>query len=338
MIVNASLALANGLRTEFVDTYLKTLNRVADSRLSLIMDGIGATNRQHEFAYPNAAPHMEYWPRGAPIPTGAFDYTKFTAVVHEFAERVEWLKWDRKDDQTDSLMQMAAATGESAGLIPERIAFDLLTGSTSALPAIPLAPDGIALAGVDGASTRFGISGGNLITGSGVTTITSLQTDYYTAITRFMRFQDGRGQPLLSPSAIAGGVVIIAGAANQKIFEEAFLQKIQGMGIIASGAYGTASGTAIGAAGVTNLVQDTSRNIQLWTTPRITDNDWWVALLNPPKKPLFTLDREGLREFTSLEDDNNSDHTRSTAKEYVQWELRQGGGIALPYGICKVNN
>lgn len=337
MIVNASLALANGLRTEFVDTYLKTLQRAADSRLGMIMGGIGATNRQHEFAYPNAAPHMEYWQRGAPIPTGAFDYTKFTVPVYEFSKRVEWLKWDRKDDQTDSLMQMAAATGQSAGLIPERIAFDILLGTTTTLPAVPNAPDGSAICAGTG-STRFGVTDGNIVTGSGVATITSILTNYYTALARFRLFQDGQGQPLLSPDVIDGGVVVIAGAANMKIFEEAFLQKIQGLGVIASGKYGIASETSIAAAGATNIVSDASRNVQLWITPRITTNDWWIVLKNSPTKPLFTLDRDGLREFTSLEDDNNSDHTRSTAKEYVQWELRQGGGVALPYGIIKVDN
>jgi len=45
-----------------------------------------------------------------------------------------------------------------------------------------------------------------------------------------------------------------------------------------------------------------------------------------------------VQEFTSLEGDNNSDRTRDTGEEYVQWERRAGAGIALPFGAIKVNN
>ena len=86
-------------------------------------------------------------------------------------------------------------------------------------------------------------------------------------------------------------------------------------------------------------MQDASRNVEIWTTSRLTAaGDWYLFLKNPPKKATFLLNREGVQEFTSLEGDNNGDHTRTTAEEYVQWETRQGAGIALPYGAMKVNN
>ena len=63
--VIASNVLANGLRTEFADTYSAIRNRQADSRLGLVMDlSVTATNRDHDFGYFEAAPHMEYWRRG----------------------------------------------------------------------------------------------------------------------------------------------------------------------------------------------------------------------------------------------------------------------------------
>lgn len=328
--VIASQVLANGLRTEFVDTYLAIQNRQADSRLADVMDlGVGATNRYHKFAYFNAAPHMEYWPRGDTIPTDAMDSADFTVPVYTWARRLPWHKEDRKDDQTQSLMDVARMAGQSAALLPIRFFFDLITAGTVTLPAVPNAPDGAAMfATTDGGGgARFGFLSGNLLTGTGVASLSAIRTDYYTAIEQFHQFQDGKGQPLFADEVVDAGVIIIFGAANLEVFEEAFLQRRQGTVL------GTDAGTT-----PSNLVFDASRDVTLWSSSRIGDNDWFVFLKASPKKPTFLLDREGVVEYQALEGDNNSDHVRDTGEEYVQWERRAGAGIALPYGAIKIDN
>jgi hypothetical protein len=326
----ASQVLANGLRTEFADTYSGVRNRLADSRLADVMDlGIGATNRQHEFAYFEAAPHMEYWRRGDPIPQDAMGSVQFTVPVYEWGRRVRWLKWDRKDDQISALMDSARQAGTSAALLPERFFFDILADTPSTLPAIPLAPDGGKMfATTVGGANRFGVSSGNLISGGGVATSAAILTDYYKALKQWMLFQDGKGQPLIMPELVANGAIIVHAAANLQAFETAFLQYRQGL------VYG--SNTA--ASTPSNIVLDASRNVTLWPTPRLSGNDWFVFMKTPPKKVAFLLDRQGLQEYTSLEGDNNSDHTRTTAEEYIQWELRQGPGVALPFGAIMIDN
>ena len=325
----ASNVLANGLRTEFADTYTSIRNRQADGRLGAVMDlSIGATNRQHEFAYFEAAPHMEYWRRGDTVPSDAMGSVKFTAKVYEWARRVGWSKFDRKDDQTQSLMDAARMAGQSAALLPERFFFDLITETAGTLPAIGTAPDGANFwATTAGGANRFGVSGGNLLSGGGVGSATAILGDYYAAIEQFMQFQDGKGQPLLSPEIIAQGVICIHPASETQVFETAFMQKLQGLAIGVSGG-----------ASISNIVSDASRNVELWSSPRLSGQDWYIFLKNPPKKATFLLNREGVQEFSSLEGDNNSDHTRNTGLEYVQWETRQGAAIALPYGAIKINN
>lgn len=329
--VIASQVLANGLRTEFADTYSAIQNRQADSRLSLVMDlSIGATNREHEFAYFEAAPHMAQWTRGSSIPEDAFDSVSFTTPVYTWGRRIKWHKEDRKDDQTQSLMDIARMAGQSAALLPERFFFDLLTSGTDTLPAVPNAPDGVPFFNTtdgDGAA-RFGVSSGNLLTGGGIASVSAIRTDYYNAIEQFKQMQDGKGQPLLSDEVIDSGVVCIHSAADTEAMEEAFLQRRQGE------VYG--SNTA--AATPSNLVQDASRNVTLWGSQRLATGDWYVFLRNPAKRATFMLDREGIQEYSSLEGDNNSDHTRNTGEEYVQWERRAGAGIALPYSAIKINN
>ena len=329
MEVIASSLLANGLRTEFADTYSTIRNRQADGRLGIVMDlSISSTTREPQFGYFEAAPHMTYWKRGNTIPTDAMGSVSFSVPIYEWARRIKWSKWDRKDEQTKSLFDMARMVGESAALLPERFFFDLLNGVMSTLPAVPNAPDGASFfSTTDGnGQNRFGVADGNLLTGNGVTSASDIKTDYYNALEQFKLFQDGKGQPLFSDEIIDAGVLIIFGAANTEVFEEAFLQRRQGE--IISGAGTTPS----------NVIIDASRTVRLWGTSRITNNDWYVFLLNPPKKPTFLVDREGLQEFTSLEGDNNSDYTRDTGEEYIQWELRQGAGIALPYAAIKINN
>jgi hypothetical protein len=301
---------------------------------------VPATNRDHDFAYLNAAPHMAHWEIGNSIPTDAMDSVQFNVPVYNWARRVPWSKWDRKDDQTQSLFDMARMAGESAALLEERFFFDLLIagggGTAGTLPAVQNAPDGAAgFATTAGGAARFGVTDGNLLNGTGVTTVHDVQADYYSAIEQFGLFQDGKGQPLLSPETIAAGTVIIHATADTQIMEQSFLQLRQGIGMDNTGARG---GTVLAASADSNLVRDSSRNVQLWGSPRLATGDWYVFLANPPKKATFVLDREGVQEFSSLEGDNNGDHTRDTGEEYIQWERRAGAAWALPYGAIKINN
>ena len=67
--VLSAQTLANGLKTGFEDTYTATRVTQSNSVLGQVMDLTPqATNRVHEFAYYNAAPHMEFWERGQTIP------------------------------------------------------------------------------------------------------------------------------------------------------------------------------------------------------------------------------------------------------------------------------
>ena len=327
--------LVNGLRSDFIDTYQGIRNRQKDSRLALVMGEIAATNRKQDFAYFEKAGHVRLWRRGEAIPKEAHGSIGFSAYVHNWGMGVDWHKDDLQDDQTQSLMQSAKEAGESFGLLPERLFFDLLTGTATNLPAIPLAPDGAAFFATTASSVaRFGATNGNLLTGAGVATTSAVLADYYKAIVQFGAFQDGKGQPLFSPETIGQGVLIIHANADTQIMEEAFLQKRQGVGYTAAGATGTSSlvyGTT-----PSNIVQDASRNVQLWASPRIATGDWYVFLLGAPKKPTFLLKRQEVQEHVSTMD--NSDNARKTGQEGIQWDSREGAGIALPYGAIKINN
>ncbi len=324
--------LINGLRNEFVDTYERTRIKQADSKLSLCMDlSVTANNRNHDYAYIEAAPHVKFWPRGETIPTSAMLSKTWNVPIYEWAMRVPWSKWDRKDDQTGSLVEMAKQAATSAALLPERMFFDLLTGGTSTLPATVTASDG---ANLFITTSRFGQSAGNELTPTGVSGAIDVLRDYYLAMNLFRDYQDGQGQPLHSGDVIDQGTVVVYPLEMSEVMEMAFLQKRTATGISAAG---DITGTLIGAAATTNLTHDSGKDVTLWPSPRLTVADDWYIFLKGAKKSMFYVTREEVQEFSSLEGDNNGDHTRDTAEEYIQWEQRSGAGIGLPYDVIKMN-
>lgn len=332
--------LANGLRTEFANTYQQIRNRQASGNLPMLMDlGIRATNREHKFGYFEAAPHFEQWVRGQSIPTDGFDSVDFDVSVYTWGRRVKWHHEDREDDQTQSLMQQAAGAGESAALLPERFAMDMLTNNAATLPAIPLAPDGAALfATADGGGgNRFGASSGNLLTGSGVASAAAVKSDFYAAMEQFHAFQDGKGQPLWNSTVLDRGFTLIYGSANIEVMQEAFVQRRQGMTFDNTGDR-TATSSIIGGNTPSNVIIDSQHDVTLWPTSRITGDSIYVLLKGSPMPPLFLLDRKGVTQESALRGENNSDYVRDTGMEYQQWHSRSGGGIALPFGAIEINN
>jgi hypothetical protein len=326
--VIASEVLVAGLRAEFADTYAK-LKRESDARLSLVMDlNIGSTRRYEPYGYFLASPHAAYWKRGTSIPTKGFASVGFQIYNLNWGRRVPWHKDDIDDDQTGTLMDNARATGRSFALLPERFFFDLMQGTTQTLPYVPLAPDGVPMfSAVDGAGLdRFGATGGNVIAGGGVADPGVIRANYYAAISRAKLFQDGEGQPLHDDQAVDGEWVVIYGAHNTEVFEEAFLQKR--VGELTAGTDGVATPT--------NIVHDASRRVRLWGTQRITSDDWFAFMVNAPKKPTFLQTRAALEERFATMD--NSDHARNVDEEYIQWKWRGNGGIALPYAAFQIDN
>ena len=69
--------------------------------------------------------------------------------------------------------------------------------------------------------------------------------------------------------------------------------------------------------------------------PRLATGDWYAFLIGGPKQT-FLLKRQEVQEYLSTME--NSDVAKSTGQEGIQWDAREGAGIALPYGAIMVNN
>lgn len=325
--VVAGDSFAAGLRAEFLGTY-KRMYESKRAILERVMRlGIPSTRRTEDYFYWNAAPHVIRWVRGESMTSGGFGGVKFSVLNHRWARAIEWYNEDLQDDQTKSLMQHASQLGESAAGVAERIFFQMIRVATDAdlLPAVPSAPDGAAIwAATAAGAARFGATGGNIVTGGGVTTTALIRTDYWKARQQFKLFQDGVGQPLLDESATDGSCMVIYGAANEQIFNETFNRDLFHSVVSTTGAAVSDDLLAVG-----------KRPI-LWSTQRITDNDWIVALTGTLIKAVFEQTREAMQQQTATY--SNSDRSRETGIESIRFWMRSGFGVALPYSAIQINN
>lgn len=327
--VIAGAAFAAGLRTEFLSTYDRPYSGLGGALANVMKQDIPSTRENQDFFYWESAPRMVRWVRGQTMSEKNFRGIAYNVVNHEWARAIPWHYADRSDDQTRGLMDRARKLGDSARLLDERIFFQIITGATDndLLPAIPNAPDGAGLyATTAGGVARFGVTNGNLLTGSGIATAEAIRTDIYTAKTQFLRMQDTEGELLHDESEIDGGLTLFYNVQNAKVVAEALKQPITAL----------AASTAQSNAGVTNIILADGLKITPVGTARITDNDMYVVLNSAEPKPVFSMLREAIQDV--VETWQNSDLTRRTGIESIRWWLRKGYGVNAAYNTIKINN
>ena len=160
--------------------------------------------------------------------------------------------------------------GGSHGGLPERVFYQMITGATdpNLLQAIPNSPDGAAIySATDGTgAARFGRTGGNIITGSGVS------------------------RP----------IVLTYNVANDKVVKEAFLRQ-QTLSVVTNIA-GTEN---VGAAAPSSIILASGLQVLLWPTVRITTNDLFVFFSGCPVKPVFQQKRQAVRMVTQNADNSD---------------------------------
>jgi len=332
--VLAGATFAAGILAQALGTY-KQQYEVSKNRLGGCMEiDYPSTRREEIYAYMTTPPFLNRWPVGQNMEMGTFKGVRYTCLNHRWAQSVSWNASDLADDQLSSLLLTARQIGQNAAQLNERLFFQVLTGTTDTdlLPsATPNAPDGVALySATDGpGGARFGVSGGNIVTGN-VTSGIECRTAYWTALGQFRNMQDTQGQPLHDEAVIDGPKILIYGAANEQVFREAFIQN-QVAGIADVGTDPSSANIA----GVSNLIQDSNQVPTLWSTQRISDNNSYLFLQNSPIKAIFSQLREPLREQVATMD--NSDIARDSGVESVRFWMRSGVSPNLPYQTINLN-
>ncbi len=319
-------ALAAAVLNNFTDTYRSEMPTV-DAEMNLVMAEIGGRSRTDDQAYPESAPYLSFWDYGETIQSEDFEYISYSYTHRRYGKRISWLEDDRKDEKTGTLLSQAQQLGQNVAWAKREAFFDLLLSATVFLPATINAPDGVGLfSATDGASAdRFGVSGGNIITGDTLGTTQNILTNFYEAKAQFMQFLNTKGKKLIPQTVIDRGALVIYGAANEEIFQRAFRQT-RLVDLAAADA----------AASESNLFHDTNTKTTLWPTELITDDDWFIILTGTKLKPFGRSVLEAMQ--TDNANRTNSDFTRDTGEEYFQAYIRDAYFINLPYMAMQINN
>lgn len=320
-------AFRGDMNATFRATYEKRI--AASARLPGLMRlGVPSSLRQEYYGYPESPPTVDYWARGKAIPRETSRIVTYSVVNENWGKAFEFQVDDLNDQTLVPATQWSGQLGARAAQLPEEIAFQIVDATTSnrLLPAIPTAPDGAALfSATAGGAARFGVTGGNIITGNGYGTGAAVRTDLFNAVARARAFLDTKGQPLHVPEELEE-ILVVASSDYEQVFSEAFQQPIT----FQANAAGTAG------AGVSNVIMDSGKKITLWLTPRKAAESWVVVFPRAGEAPLFQQMREAPRIISA--DESNSDMARNTRLHSFQVELRAGFGINLPINAIEVDN
>lgn len=320
--------LANGLRSTFADTYSALQTKESPYLKNVFEMGLPSQARQELYAYLRAQLYPRRTPQGDVTPFEGTDSVTWTVTNVPYEAGVAWHIDDAADDQTGTLMQSAASAGRHFATLKERMFFELINGTASLLPTIPNAPDGVTMfSATDGTgAARFGVSGGNIVSGAGVASAAAIRGDIWKARARFRNFLDNKGQPLLDDGYLDSFTVLVP-SGLEEVAREALYQPVTA----------AAATSATSNAGVTNSVLTAGLNVKLWVSPRLSDaSDWYIFADTVPHKAAFEQTRDPMTEFVGTR--SNSDHSRLTKEEYIVWRSRHGVGVGLPVQAIKINN
>lgn len=327
--VMAGALLTPGVRAEFSKVYAPHYQGVKELLGEIMWLGATSDKLTEIYAYLETAPYPRRWDRGTVIGSKNMKSVQFSVTNRDWGHRIYVHENDIADDQTGSIFQQARGLGQNWATLPERVFFQILLGTTddALLPVVPVAADGSALY-IN--TSRFGSANGNVVAVTGTSNEQQIITDLMSVQQRFIEFQDTEGQPLWNHSELAKWT-LVHGSALTLVMARALT-----MLAIHSYVDGSSTTNVRTGAGTDNVLKTAGMDIKPLNTQRITDSTYYVFLRNLPdyKKPMFQQVREPF--FEAQGNWETSDHTRDTGERYIQFKSREGYGIPVPYGTCKV--
>jgi len=324
-VVITSDDLFRDINATFLSTYRDTVGR-HPSLANAMRLGISSSKRRERFGYLESPPVIERIDRGEAVVEDAFRAIAYSVENLTWGKAIGFHEEDIEDIQLGDIREVARKLAIRAAQLPEQVFFQILQGTADArlLKGIPTAPDGAALyATTAGANPRFGVANGNLITGTGVATSGAVRSDFWSALEQAKQFQDTEGEPLLNDADLDQGALVIYGVQNEQVFREAFEQGRT----VARGGGGQA---------VTNTILESGMSMTLWSTQRITDNDFYIFFPGVDPKPVFETMRRAPRMIDETRE--NSERARRYRILATLLDMRAGYGVNTAYGTVKVNN
>jgi hypothetical protein len=314
-------ALPPGLIAEF-DSIYRT--RTGENRwwndLFHTVKTDGAYEVVHGF---NSVPIPQVWLRGdARTHSGFADFAK-TVYVYDYQLTLDWHENDEADDRTKgSLIARVREGAERFSQWDELALYDLVQGSNTYLH--PSTDFNCHDSNPLYSSSHTTRTGGNIVSGGGVTAAHQIRTDWFKVLTAFREMTDTEGEPYWRDSLDRAKLVVVAPPQLEEVMTEAFEADL----ILASGA--TAPSTNV-------LPKRARTSLVIWERLPTTSDSWYVFLTGiGESRPFIKLDRQQVmtREWNA----DNSDRARDTKMKGIGFDIRVGYGALNYHTTVQVDN
>lgn len=247
---------------------------------------------------------------------------KLSKVNYELT--IPWSKFDEEDDQLGDMKSHILLGVKGYGRLPMKLVSEYFNSVAVLNPSLNLCYDGVNLfSDVDGdGNARFGVSGGNILTGTGAT-VAGVLHDMARAQQRYLSMVDPTaGLPIFDEEAVSYEkmIAIIPNSLN-----EVFQKATKAENIRISNDNNTSE---------TNYLKGT---FQYRINPYLTDtSDWYVVVDDPFWKPFIYVAPKSIESI--IADVSNSDIARERNENIFYSYIRNSLTPYFPATTIKINN
>jgi len=317
-------SLKAGVINELMETWRQQFP-VYEKQQEVLMRQLKYTNiRNASYPFKESLPFVKLWNYGMPRQYQTFKDRVLTMNIVPYDLTIPWSGWDEEDDQLGDMRTHVQMAVKRFLMLPDVLASEYFNGTADLNPSLLTAYDGVSLfSATDGdGAARFGATGGNIITGSGLT-VSGIVQDFASVQQRIMAFVDPTaGKPIFSEEDVAyKNLFVIAPKEANQVFQKASQSEF----IKIDNTSNTAE---------SNYIKGT---FEYSLNQYLTDTvDWYVVMRHSYFKPFAYRGPKDVR--TIAADMMNSDKAREYNENALYSDVRTRLGPFFPACIIKVNN
>jgi phage major head subunit gpT-like protein len=336
--INVGPLLTPGVQGAFQMTFQRETEALVRRMDPMMQLGVPSSGRYEIYAAAKSAPHASRWRPGNKASYKGFGSFQWTT------ENLDWEvgsyidEDDAEDDRLGLAVSRAQDSASALAELPFRVFSQIISSATNPdlLPTIPTAPDGQALFATSSTfwsnGYRYGISTGNILTGSGVGSAAVVLDDFFSGVQRFGEFLDTELLPLHNLDRLnAAGFDVMFPVTHVKLFTDAF--KAAQQVIVVQNVAGTEN---VAATPIDNTIRTGGINVTLHANPLISGNDWYIFARGARVKPVY----EQMRSAASYSQFDRTNSRQNMEERLISWHWkgRSGFGCNMPEGALMVNN
>ena len=323
-VVNVLQSLRAGILDHLSKTWEQPYPEFDEAVKLLTYSLPASTLRTAPYVFKESVGFPNYWPIGDSRQAQGFRDRMLEITLRAYELTITWNAFNSIDDQLNDLKAHVQTAVNRYKQLPYILCSEYLNGVADLNPSLSNAYDGAALySAVDGdGAPRLGATGGNIITGSGLT-VAGVLKDLASAQRRFMAFRDPTGnKPIFDESSADYTRLTIIGSpeANE------VLQRASKSEYLRVDLLNTVSES--------NFMKGT---FKYKINPYLSDSSDLFVFIEHPYWKTFAY-RPPTSPAAAYSDINNSDRARWFNEEGFYTHVRLGIAPFFPCATIKINN